>query len=76
MAKISNKLLQNLWKKLKTSDLLEMDIANNGFNKQKSVDYMSMIGLFKILKTSKLQDKFLLIWKQPNLNKLIKNIKI
>ena len=76
MAKISNKLLQNLLKKLKTSDLLEMDIANNGFNKQKSVDYMSMIGLFKILKTSKLQDKFLLIWKQPNLNKLIKNIKI
>ncbi len=76
MAKISNKLLQNLLKKLKTSDLLEMDIANNGFNKQKNVDYMSMIGLFKILKTSKLQDKFLLIWKQPNLNKLIKNIKI
>lgn len=63
MAKISNKLLQNLLKKLKTSDLLEMDIANNGFNKQKNVDYMSMIGLFKILKTSKLQDKFLLIWK-------------
>ncbi len=76
MAKILNKLLQNLLKKLKTSDLLEMDIANNGFNKQKNVDYMSMIGLFKILKTSKLQDKFLLIWKQPNLNKLIKNIKI
>ena len=47
-------------KKLEISDLMAMDIVNNGYNKQEKKDYMSMTISFKILRTSKQMEKYLL----------------
>lgn len=40
-----------------------MGTVNNGFNKPKKEDYMSMKNLFKIYKISKLQESYLLIFR-------------
>lgn len=75
-AKLSNKLLKNLLKKLKILGSMVMDTVKNGPLKQEKRDCMSMKSLPKILRTSKLLVRSLLTLASSVKKKLMLNMKL